>query len=114
MSEDTAAPEVKTRKKVEGVTKEAKITLKIEENPKREGSEARERFESYFQSETVGEFLDSGGSMGDINYDIIHGFIEVDGATITEVEVKPRGSKADTESEDEAEDEEAATGTDGF
>lgn len=47
-----------------------KLTVLIAENPKKQGSKSRERFEHYFTSKTVGEFLAKGGTYGDIAYDL--------------------------------------------
>ena len=47
-----------------------KLTVLVEENPKKQGSKSRERFEHYFTSKTVGEFLAKGGTYGDIAYDL--------------------------------------------
>lgn len=47
-----------------------KLTVLVSENPKKQGSKSRERFEHYFTSKTVGEFLAKGGLYGDIAYDL--------------------------------------------
>ena len=46
------------------------ITMLVEENPKKEGSKSRTRFDHYFNSKTVGEFIAAGGTYADIAYDI--------------------------------------------
>ena len=56
---------------------DAKLTLLVEENPKKQGSKSRERFEAYFKASTVGEALRGGITYQDIVYDIGHGFIKV-------------------------------------
>ena len=47
-----------------------KLTVLVTENPKKQGSKSRERFEHYFTSKTVGEFLEKGGTYADIAYDL--------------------------------------------
>lgn len=108
MSEDTEVQESgpKMAKRANGITKEAAITVVATENPKREESQAWERFQGYFSLEagaTVQDALDAGLTMGDIKYDTIHGYIEVDGATVEEYEVTPRGSRSDEEEVEEEE-----------
>lgn len=56
----------------------AKIKLLVAENPKKAGSASRARFEHYFKSETVGDYLHAGGTYADILYDVGHKFIEVE------------------------------------
>lgn len=57
--------------------KEAKVTLLVKENPKKEGSKARERFQHYFNSKTVGDYLAAGGTYQDIAYDNGRQFIKI-------------------------------------
>ena len=56
---------------------EAALKCLVTENPKKQGSKSRERFEHYFTSNTVKEFLDKGGTYGDIAYDIARKRISV-------------------------------------
>ncbi len=56
---------------------DAKLTVLVEDNPKKEGSATRERFEHYFGSKTVGEYLEKGGTYGDIAYDIPRGYVAI-------------------------------------
>jgi hypothetical protein len=56
---------------------DAKLTLNVTENPKKEGSKARERFQYYFTSKTVGDYLGQGGTYQDIAYDLGRAFIKV-------------------------------------
>jgi hypothetical protein len=56
---------------------DAKLSLLVEENPKKEGSKARERFQHYFGSKTVGDYLAAGGTYQDIAYDLGRQFIKV-------------------------------------
>lgn len=56
---------------------DAPLKATVEKNPKKAGSKAAERFEYYFTSETVGDFLAKGGTYQDIAYDLPRGFIKV-------------------------------------
>lgn len=56
---------------------EAKITLLVKENPKREGCAAYERFNAYFTVKTVAEALAAGLTRKDLAWDIAHGHISV-------------------------------------
>lgn len=89
-------------KKVAGVSKEAALIVLAESNPKRANSASYDRFQGYLDKKpaTVQEALDAGLTIGDIHYDIIHGSIEVEGAEVTEYEVKPRGPRAEVSSGD--------------
>ena len=91
-----AAP--RTAHKVTGVTKDAALTVLVEANPKRASSASYARFEGYLTNPapaTVEEALKNGLTMGDIKFDIIHGFIAVEGAVVEEYEVKPRGPRSE-------------------
>lgn len=46
-------------------------------NPKKEGSKSRERFEHYYTSKTVGDFLVKGGTYADIMYDVARKYIAI-------------------------------------
>jgi len=56
---------------------DANITLLVKENPKKEGSKAKERFQHYFTSKTVGDYLAAGGTYQDIAYDNGRMFIKI-------------------------------------
>jgi hypothetical protein len=58
---------------------DAPLTVLVTENPKKQGSKSRERFESYFGAKTVGDAMvgDNGVTYQDLVYDIGHGFIKV-------------------------------------
>ena len=56
---------------------DAKITLLVKENPKKQGSKARERFEGYTGAKTVGEALKNGVTYADIAYDVGRQFVKV-------------------------------------
>lgn len=94
---ETAPAGPKTAKRVDGITPESVVTLVATVNPKREGSQSYDRFEHYSKLEegaTVAQAIEAGLTMGDIRYDVIHGYITVAGANVTEYEVTPRGEKA--------------------
>ncbi len=109
---EVTATEPKAKKKVNGVTNEAALTILVEGNPKRAGSASYDRFEGYLtdpRPTTVAEALENGLSIGDIHYDVIHGSIEVEGATVEEYMPTPRAPKEDSEVEDNSEATETAT-----
>jgi hypothetical protein len=59
------------------INAESKITLLVDKNPKRQGSESYKRFEKYSNGLTVAEFLKKGGKSADISYDVAHGYISL-------------------------------------
>ncbi len=52
-----------------------RIKLLVRHNPKLRGSKAYARFSLYRDGMKVGDFLDAGGTMGDIRYNIGHGYL---------------------------------------
>lgn len=60
-----------------GVNDPRKLKLLVKENPKRITSESYARFELYRGVKTVGQYIEAGGRMADITYDVNHEFIEV-------------------------------------
>lgn len=46
-------------------------------NPKRVNTAAYNRYESYMDSLTVGEFIANGGTLADFRYDLKKGFIKI-------------------------------------
>lgn len=56
---------------------ESKITFNTKTNPKREGSKSHSRFQKYMGSKTVQEYLDNGGTKGDLKYDSEKDFITI-------------------------------------
>lgn len=54
-----------------------KIVLLVKDNPKREGSSAHARYELYRKAKTVADFIEAGGTAGDVRYDAKMGFIEL-------------------------------------
>lgn len=105
----------RTAHKVTGVTKDAALTVLVEANPKRASSASYARFEGYLTDPapaTVEEALKNGLTMGDIKFDIVHGFISVEGAEVEEYEVKPRGPRAEKEDSAGADNELLTEGAD--
>lgn len=102
-TEDTGP---KMAKRAIGISNDAALTVLVKENVKRAGSAAATRFEGYLTDPapaTVAAALENGLTMGDIKFDLIHGFIEVAGASVEEYEVNPRGprtAKDDSEESD--------------
>ena len=56
----------------------ARIKLLVEDNPKRAGSASHDRFALYKDGMTIGEFLEQGGTTGDVYWDRGRGFIDVE------------------------------------
>lgn len=122
-TETEASKEPKAKKKVTGVSQDAKITILAKSNPKRAGSASYDRFQGYLTEKapaTVKEALENGLIIGDIHYDLIHGSIEVEGATVVEYQPTARGPNAEkAEGDDAVENEldegagEVEEGTDG-
>jgi hypothetical protein len=107
MTEEVAAVEdteakAKVAKRVKGIDKNAALTVLAESNPKRAGSSAYDRFEGYFKDgiATVQDALDAGLTMGDIKYDVTHGFIEVEGAEVEEYTPSVRGPRGSSDEPD--------------
>jgi hypothetical protein len=100
----------KMSKRVHGLEDTCKITVLAEANPKREGSKAWDKFESYIALAAKGEFtvadyIAEGHAKIDLRYDLCASFIAIEGATVEEYEVTPRGEKAEVVVTDEATDE---------
>lgn len=53
------------------------ITMLATSNPKRKNTLAFKRFELYKTGMTIADYVKAGGRTGDINYDVIAGFITV-------------------------------------
>lgn len=58
------------------------ITLNVSDNPKRAGSKAHGVFALYRDQMTVAEFLEAGGTTGDLNWDANRNFISVSGVEV--------------------------------
>ncbi len=56
---------------------DARVTLLVKENPKKEGSKCRARFEGYTGSATIGEARKKGVLYADIAYDVGRKHIKV-------------------------------------
>lgn len=54
-----------------------KITVLVEENPKREGTAAHARFALYTKHKTVASFIAAGGTTADVHHDTTHNFIKI-------------------------------------
>ena len=46
-------------------------------NPKKPSSKAFQRFSIYRTGQTVGAYIQAGGKIGDLAYDVKHGFISL-------------------------------------
>lgn len=53
------------------------ITVVATSNPKRKNTLSHKRFELYKTGMTIADYVKAGGRTGDINYDVIAGFITV-------------------------------------
>lgn len=56
------------------------IRVTVDKNPKREGSEAHDRFALYRDGMTLAEYVAAGGRRSDLAYDTKHGFVTVEKA----------------------------------
>ena len=70
-------PTVRRSKFAEIYPDDANVKLNVAENPKKEGSAARERFQYYFGGKTVADYLKAGGTYQDIAYEVGRAFIKV-------------------------------------
>jgi hypothetical protein len=80
-----------------GVAETALITVLVEGNPKREGSQSHLDFAQYHTGMTVGAFCDLIGKRGTphLVYDAAHGFISIEGYSPELVVAKERAPKAE-------------------
>lgn len=74
---DGEAKPARRSKFAELYPEDTKVTVLVEENPKKAGSASRERFEHYFKAKTVGDFLAAGGTYADVAYDVGRAHIKV-------------------------------------
>ena len=73
-----AAPAVAAKKaKANNARLSRVITLLAATNPKKAGSKSAARFALYRTGLTVAQYCAAGGRVGDIQYDVKHGFISV-------------------------------------
>jgi hypothetical protein len=106
VAEDTATPEaaeaaeqaiaVARSRGPRGVAESAVITVLVDSNPKRAGSQSHTDFEQYRTGMTVAEFCDIIGKRGTphLVYDAAHGFIAIEGYDPQQVVAKPKKEKA--------------------
>lgn len=59
-------------------TSESQLTWVVKKNPKRFGSNAHSRAQRYWNSGTVQEYLDNGGTIADLKYDVQKRFVELE------------------------------------
>lgn len=76
--------------------KDAKISLLIDKNPKREGSKSHVRFAAYKDGMSVGDFVKAGGTFGDLAWDSARGYIRIEGHTPKLVVRKEKAAKPET------------------
>ena len=62
---------------INGLNVSVECRIECVPNPKRAGSKAHERYETYAMSTTVGEYLANGGLKADLRYDNNKGFLRV-------------------------------------
>ena len=85
MTEDVKAEKLTHNPKLTIVGKpvpEAQITWLVHKNPRAMGKATHARFERYFGSTTVAEFLAAGGTKGDLLWDIRAGYLAVAGVAV--------------------------------
>lgn len=70
-----SAPKKEAAPRANGVDREAKINVLVDENPKR--GAAAERFALYAKAKTVGDYVAAGGTLADIRWDTKKGFISL-------------------------------------
>jgi len=61
---------------VKRVNRDAPITWVTKKNPRQAGSGRHSRWQKYFGAKTVGEFLNRGGSLGDLRFDQSQGHLK--------------------------------------
>lgn len=94
----------------------ARISWLVATNPRAMGKQTHARFERYFGTGTVAEFLAAGGTKGDLLWDIRAGYLAVEGVTVGPAAEKPprapRAKKAKAAAEQvPSEDAQAAVAT---
>lgn len=80
--------------------RESEIQWEVGGNPKRPGFKAHDRFEKYFKAETVGAYLDAGGSRGDLRYDWEHKFLTIIPKE-SDLKTDPKGDEVESEAKAE-------------
>lgn len=74
---EKAKPSVRRTNFAELYPDDKAVRLVVTENPKKDGSKSRARFEGYTGAKTIGDARKAGITYQDIVYDIGHGFIAV-------------------------------------
>jgi hypothetical protein len=62
----------------------SKLSVAVEGNPKRKGTQAYARFEKYFNCSNVDDAIEAGILYKDIDNDYMNRFIRIDGKTLSE------------------------------
>lgn len=93
----TAAAAIPRSRGPRGVAESAVITVLVDSNPKRAGSQSHTDFDQYRTGMTVAEFCDVIGKRGTphLVYDAAHGFISIEGYAPELVVAKERAPKAE-------------------
>jgi hypothetical protein len=76
-TKEKKAPTVRRSKFEKLYPEDSAVKLLVTENPKKEGSASRERFQHYFKASTVGAYLAAGGTYQDLAYDVGRQFVKV-------------------------------------
>lgn len=88
---------------VEGTyNKETPLSWNITKNPRMQGRATYDRFQKYFGANTVGEYMEKGGTKGDLLWDLRSGFLSIEGVKLgadlvprkPKVPPKPKAPKA--------------------
>lgn len=73
----TIASNIKAAEKNGKFTEDQKIKVLVDENPKRKGSSAFDKFKKYKDGMTVAQYLKKRGTRSALRYDTEHGFISI-------------------------------------
>jgi hypothetical protein len=66
-----------TKGKKNSVGDDSVISILVEKNPKKEGTKAHTRFALYREGMAVREYIEAGGTRGDVNWDLKRNYIAV-------------------------------------
>lgn len=77
-----------------------RIAFVIEPNPKKAGSASADRFAHYEVGVSVDEFVKRGGTLGDVKWDLEHGFIRLEEGSALTPETEPQ-EQEEEETEDD-------------
>lgn len=61
---------------------EAAITWHVDKNPRAQGRGTYDRFQAYLGKATVKEYMEAGGTLGDLRWDIRSGYLSVAGVEL--------------------------------